>query len=256
MTISTVDAELAERYNFSDFTEDRYGEMLATARGRYSFEPFGTEAAEPHLLWRHDVDFSVHRALRLAQIESEQGVRATYFLSLHSELYNLLEAPVFDRVKAILDLGHWAGLHFDASFYKGIESEEALAERLSFEQGLLEPLLERPVAAFSLHNPTEDQVSQFDSGEIAGMVNAYGAELRERYTYVSDSNGYWRQRRLPEVLEEGAEPRLHVLTHPEWWQAEAMSPRERLARCIEGRALATGRWYDELLDAWGRENVG
>jgi hypothetical protein len=254
--MGTMDADLAARYRFDDFTEDSYRVMLELAREGYSFEPFGSSAEGPHVLWRHDVDFSVHRALRLAEIESEQEVRATYFLSLHSELYNLLEAPVFARVKAIIELGHWAGLHFDASFYEGIESEVALAERISFERGLLEQLLERPVGALSFHNPDETENPFYDAAEIAGMVNAYGAELRQRYAYVSDSNGYWRHQRLPDLLAERTEPRLHVLTHPEWWQAEAMSPRERLARCIEGRARATGRWYDEALEAWGRENVG
>jgi hypothetical protein len=248
--------ELADRYDFGDFTEDSYRAILVTAKDRYSFEPFGTTAEDPHALWRHDVDFSVHRALRLAEIEAEEGVRATYFLSLHSELYNLLEGAVISRVRAILDLGQWGGLHFDLSFYDGTDSEADLAERLSFERGLLEQLVERPIGAFSFHNPERGAIESFDATEIAGMVNAYGSELRQRYAYISDSNGYWRHRRLPDVLAEGTEPRLHVLTHPEWWQAEPMSPRERLARCIEGRARATGRWYEELLEAWGRENVG
>ena len=64
--------------------------------------------------------------------------------------------------------------------------------------------------------------------------------------YVSDSNGYWRFERLPEVLAAGAHERLHVLTHPEWWQEEAMSPRERILRCIAGRARRRGDRHDPL----------
>ena len=113
-----MDLELAERYHFADFTEDGYRGMLKAAARGYSFEPFGTGSAEPHVLWRHDVDFSPHRALRLAEMEAEQGVRATYFLFLHSHLYNLMEADVFARTRRILELGHWLGLHFDAGFYE------------------------------------------------------------------------------------------------------------------------------------------
>jgi hypothetical protein len=247
-------ARLAEQYQFADFTEDRYREMLATARRAYSFQPFGTTSEVPHVLWRHDIDYSPHRALRLAQLEAEEGVRATYFLYLHSELYNLLEADVLARIGRILELGHWLGLHFDAGFY-GIKRELGLYEKLEFERDLLAELVGRPVGAISFHNPTTSELLP-DHDLLAGMTNAYGRAISENYAYVSDSNGYWRHSRLPDVLAAAEEARLHVLTHPEWWQAEPMSPRDRLARCIEGRARRSEEWYDDLLRTWGRENIG
>ena len=246
----------AERYHYADFTEDRYREMLAMAKRRYRFEPFGTEEEAPHILWRHDVDFSVHRALRLAEIEAEEGVRATYFLFLHSELYNLLEADVFTVAMRILELGHWLGLHFDPQFYARDDAGGDVEPSIERERRLLEELTGTPVGALSFHNPGVGGLEVPDADRLAGIVNAYGRGIRERYSYVSDSNGYWRHRRLPEVLEAAEEERLHVLTHPEWWQPEPMPPRERVERCIEGRARAAGRWYDELLERMGRENVG
>lgn len=247
-----MDAGVADRYRFADFTEDRYREMLDAARRSYSFEPFGTTSQAPHVLWRHDVDFSPHRALRLAEIEAEEGVRATYFLFLHSELYNLLEADVFARIRRILELGHWPGLHFDPSFY-GIQPKHELTEKLEFERDLLAQLLDRPVEALSFHNPAPEFV--LDDDRLAGMTNAYGRTISATYAYVSDSNGYWRHSRLPDVLAAAEKPRLHVLTHPEWWQAEPMSPRDRLARCIEGRARRSEEWYDNQLRIWNRENI-
>ena len=60
--------------DFSDFTESAYRDVLAQAISRYSFEPFGTESAAPHVLWRHDVDFSVHRAAHPAKrLASQTG---------------------------------------------------------------------------------------------------------------------------------------------------------------------------------------
>lgn len=247
---------LAERYNFADFTEASYRDILENAARRYAFEPFGTEADGPHVLWRHDVDFSVHRALALAQIEAEVDVRATYFLLLHSPFYNLLEDAVRDRAIAILELGHALGLHFDAGFYGGIDTSEELERRLGDERELLAATLGQQAGAFAFHMPEVTGTAEADADEIADMVNAGGRTLRERYSYVSDSNGYWRHRRLPEVIEAGEEERLHVLTHPGWWQREAMSPRARLARCIEGRAKSSEAWYEEIVTAWGREIVG
>ena len=88
------------------------------------------------------------------------------------------------------------------------------------------------------------------------MLHAGARSIRDGYAYVSDSNGYWRFERLAEVVAAGAHERLHVLTHPEWWQQQAMSPRERILRCIDGRGRAAEATYDALLADNGRVNVG
>jgi hypothetical protein len=235
----------------SVFTEHEYRRALVLAKRSYRFEPFGTESEEPHVLWRHDVDASVHRAARLASIEAEEDVRATYFFSFHSSFYNLLERPVLDAARTALRPGHWLGLHFDSSF----PGSGDLADRIEREAAQLGDLLERPVTAFSFHNPglvNDDLALEDDT--VAGLVNAYGRGVRERYRYVSDSNGYWRHESLFDVLTEPP-PRLHVLTHPEWWQEEPLPPRARIARCAEGRAQATLHDYDALLKTAGRANL-
>jgi hypothetical protein len=232
----------------SGFTEREYRGAIVLAKRSYRFEPFGTETTEPHVLWRHDVDASVHRAARLAAIEAEEGVRATYFLSFHSTFYNLLEHPVLEAAQAVVDAGHWLGLHFDSSFPGG----GAVSDRITREAAQLGNLLERPVVAFSFHNPglVNDDLALEDD-VVRGLVNVYSRTIRERYRYLSDSNGYWRHERLFDLLEDPPS-RLHVLTHPEWWQEEPLAPRERIVRCAEGRAKATMRDYDSLLEAAGR----
>ena len=80
------------------------------------------------MLWRHDVDISVHRALALARIEADLGVRATYFFTLHSSFYNLLEPAVAARARELLALGHWLGVHFDVAAYDGDLEQHVDAE--------------------------------------------------------------------------------------------------------------------------------
>jgi hypothetical protein len=244
----------SERH-FDDFTEASYRKILRTAADRYTFEPFGTNAGEPHVLWRHDVDYSVHRAAALARVEAELDTRSTYFVSLHSDLYNVLEPAVHSRVSEIAELGHWIGLHFDVGFYDD-RSLPRLSERTEWEGRVLADALEVPVRTVSLHNPSVSGTEDLDVEELGGMVHAGARSLREGYAYVSDSNGYWRFDRLSEVLATGAHERLHVLTHPEWWQERPMSPRERILRCIEGRSRASEAAYDELLATNRRVNLG
>ena len=241
--------------SYADFTESEYAALLRLARRSYRFVPFSEASTPPPraLLWRHDLDLSVHRALALARIEAEEGAHATYFVYLHSAFYNALEADVAARVREIVSLGHDLGLHFDPTFHR--EAGRDPEDGLSRERALLEDEFACPVRSFSLHNPDTARW-EVDRDEVAGMVNAYGATLRREFGYVSDSNGYWRFRRLRDVLERADEERLHVLTHPEWWVPEPMSPRERVTRCIEGRAARQHERYDRVLAAMGRRNVG
>ncbi len=241
--------------DFAEFTEAGYRRLVREARERYAFARFGAPAPDRRVLWRHDLDYSVHRALALAEIEADEGVRATYNFLLHSELYNLLEPAVTQRARRILDLGHWLGLHFDVGFYRGIADEDALAEKVASERDLLEGLFEREVTAFSLHNTQVSDSAGFDADVVAGLPSANGRTLRATHGYVSDANGYWRWDSLGDVLHSGEYERLHVLTHPEWWTPEPMSPRRRILRCIEGRGARAEESYDTLLATHGRVNI-
>jgi hypothetical protein len=240
---------------FEEFTEDGYRQLVQLAASSYRFIGFPDAAAagERSVLWRHDVDFSPHRAAALARIEAQEGAVATYFLLPHSAYYNLLEADVAARVEEIVALGHDLGVHFDPTFHAA--RGRPLDEALEAEADLVADLFGVRPRSFSLHNP---DVAGWDvaADTVAGLVNAYAASLRARFAYCSDSNGYWRHRRLGDVLAHATDPRLHVLTHPEWWVPEPMSPRERVSRAIDGRARATHARYDEAMRRMGRVNVG
>ena len=85
--------------------------------GGYGFARYGERPSGRHVLWRHDVDVSMHRAARLAEIEAERGVVATYFVNPRSVFYNLLEPEIEVLLRRIRSLGHEIGLHFDAGAY-------------------------------------------------------------------------------------------------------------------------------------------
>lgn len=244
----------AERYHFADFTRSNYRRLLQLAREQYVFRTFTDfRPDERFVLWRHDVDLSMHAARRLAEIEAEENVQATYFLYLHSEFYNLLERDVFDCVKAIAACRHPLGLHFDVTF-AGVSDETELERQIALERRFVEDLLGVPLIALSFHiaSPFTQACRQSSYG---GLVNANSEYLQSEVGYCSDSNGYWRFQRLEEVLRQRSYPRLQVLTHPGLWQETVMSPKQRVLRCIEGRAEKTKAWYDGILSTNDRENV-
>jgi peptidoglycan/xylan/chitin deacetylase (PgdA/CDA1 family) len=241
----TEDATVAERFHFADFTRANYRRLVRLAREKYPVRTFSSfDRNERFILWRHDVDFSMHAALRLARIEAEEGVKATYFINIHSEFYNAFERDVSDRVRDIIALGHELGVHFDATYYD-VKSEAALDDLIAREARMLADTFGRPPAAVAFHNPTIFGL-ECDAWSYGGLVNTYARYFRTEVGYCSDSNGYWRHRRLEDVLNAASDPRLQVLTHDGWWQDEPMAPLARVERCIAGRAEKTRELYREL----------
>lgn len=245
----------ARTYHFGDFTTTAYRELLRRAAATWIFRGFGDARAEERfIIWRHDVDCSMHRAHALARIEAEEGIRSTYFVLPHSEMYNLLEADVTRLVREIAAMGHAIGLHLDTA-YHGLQREEALPAVIAWEAALVERVSGQPVTAFSFHNPTAQTLS-WQRDQYGPWWNAYAARFQSTVGYVSDSNGYWRHRRLSDVIDAATDHQLQVLTHPEWWTDEVLSPAARIERCIHGRAVATRHRYETLLQRGGRQNVG
>jgi hypothetical protein len=236
------------------FTEAYFVNLLERASAEYEFVFHGDPDNEKYvIIWRHDVDVSPHRALALAHLEQSKGVRATYFVQLSSVFYGMFESANIRIFREIYSLGHRLGLHFDPCLYD-THDHALIEEKLSFERAVIATLLEQPIPVFSLHNPTLVK-DRFRGDEYAGMINASGDHFRTHFHYCSDSNGVWQYEDLYTLLKERRYARLHVLTHPVWWQRNAMLPRERIARSVRGRAEAVLQLYDELLEQNQRPNI-
>ena len=238
-----------------DFTTDHYHELLILAKSKWNFVAYDNIQTEKKcILWRHDVDYSLNRAYKLAQIEKDVGVTATYFINPHSEFYNLAELSQFKLIKEIMTLGHHVGLHFDTLFYSGF-TETELNNALKNEVGYFQWLLGVSPKVFSFHNPRAEHF-RYQAETYAGLINCYSQRFKSEIPYCSDSNGYWRFKRLKNFLNDSNDKCLQVLTHPGWWQDEVMPPRQRIFRCVYGRAHALMRDYDKALQEHGRLNHG
>ncbi|WP_162139905.1 hypothetical protein [Limisalsivibrio acetivorans] len=235
---------MEKNYHIEDFTEVHYKELLYKAKHRFRFAFYREEPSDNKAFWRHDVDYSPERALRIAEIERDAGVRSTFFFQTGSLFYSILEDPTAELIRSIAGMGHDIGLHFDPAAGRG----------LALEKGILEVIAGRKVEAFSLHNPDKTSIDNHTEHVIEGMVNAYSEIFRKSCAYCSDSNGYWRHRRLADFLYEESGS-IQVLTHPVWWQDKPMMPRERIVRCAELRRIKCMEWYDSFLYECGRENV-
>lgn len=239
------------------FTERGYKEILELTKQYYQFYYFTDyKSIKKGVLWRHDIDHSVHRAAALAEIEYRAGVQATYFIYLHSSFYNVLEKEIQILLKKIKDYGHAIGLHYEPSFYNLKDNDtKRMQEYAQEEKMFLERIMGCEIYVCSFHNPdVGGNWHLIDEEIIAGMISTYSLYLRNEFEYCSDSNGYWRYKKLDDVIKQHPD-RLHVLTHPEWWQQKQMAPRDRILRCANIRAQRNMEIYDSILKDYGRLNV-
>src|ERR1044072_5947710 len=100
------------RSTTADFTHLAYRELLrAGLEAGYKFENLAQAVklratGSRVCLLRHDCDNDLVAAGRLAEIESEEGVRSTWFVMLRSAMNNVLAPTNAKIVRRIVDAGH------------------------------------------------------------------------------------------------------------------------------------------------------
>ena len=247
-------------YHFEDFTEDNYKRLCDIAQRQYSFIDYETlldgKPREKSIIWRHDIDFSPHRALRTALIESQMGIKSIYFILFSGYFYNPMEWEIVNIIQRIIELGHEVGIHLDCEAYSATPTKENIEEDLEFYKNVFYKIYGGVIPkSFSFHNPSSECINRNGDERYAGLFNAYCSRVMKDVGYCSDSNGYWRFERLEDFLNKNDMKYACVLTHPGWWVEKSMSPWERIQRSIDGRAEASRRRYLKALDGGNRTNV-
>ncbi len=222
-----------------DFTYEQYIRFLqALQENGYRFLSFSqaageAEDGEPFVLLRHDIDFSLEKALLMSEIEAVSAVRSTYFFLLSSSFYNLFSRTGSRIVRDILRRGHRLGLHFDCAAYEaeGLDVD-GVRTRCLREASALENWFGEKVDAVSFHRP-QPFVLSGNPQLTHPLPHSYMAEFVQRIKYLADSRGQWRYGQ-PGAAEEFLQRKpMHILVHPIWWTERKEESLGKLLRFIE-----------------------
>ena len=179
------------------------------------------------LLIRHDVDFSIEYAHRLALFESQLKICSTFFFMLSSNLYNSLSAHNQKLIKEIADMDHKVSIHFDHTVYENLEY-------FKYEKNIFENIFGKKVDIVSMHRPKN--FLNNNNIMLSGTPQTYQDIFFKKMKYISDSAG---KDVFPEITKYLEEPRalgLHLLIHPIWWMGLGSNPTE-------------------IIDTWRNENL-
>lgn len=217
-----------------DFTHRAYTKLIQNLKtlGYHAVSYGNCSGSDGELLLRHDIDMSIPAALPIAEIEAEENMKAHYFVLLRSELYNPFTPSGRAGLARLIDLGHFVGLHLDASIYgNDFEALELAAKR---ECGILEQMIGVTVTTISFHRPARALIGR--KVELGGRRHTYEPQFYTDMAYVSDSRGEWRYGHpLDQAAVSKARP-LQLLTHPIWWrEGPQLTALETLDRFVDDR---------------------
>lgn len=202
-----------------NFTYASYRELLSLLRERgYAFRGYHDYGDAPRcVILRHDIDTCLDRAVKLAELEAEEGVSSAYFVLLRTDFYNAFSKAGKEALDRIRSLGHEIGLHFDEASYVPALEADGVVQSIIKECGLLSTFLETPVSSVSMHRPSRTTLEA--DYAIPGIVNSYGKTFFRDFKYLSDSRRRWREPVL-DIICSRKYDQLHILTHAFWYHDE------------------------------------
>lgn len=186
-----------------------------------TFSQFDDENQNKKVLMRHDIDFDVKPAYKLAQLENQIGISSTYFFRVTAKNYNILSKSSIEDIESIKNKGHEIGLHLD---HKQIQPHSNDIGLILNIKKLLERELDVVINSFSIHEPSRTSL-EVDGGTLEKLElkhNAYDKKYFKDIKYISDSGGRWREGHFDDWLDRVDQ--IQILTHPLWWYES--SPQE------------------------------
>jgi hypothetical protein len=207
----------------------------------YTCLPFSSPAARDidgkHLLLRHDIDIDPFAALEMALAENSVGAKSTYYVLLSNRHTNPLDKVFRNAVQNLVELGHWIGLHFDATQYDLHPEDPQFAEYVKREVELLKWTTGISADSVSFHRPARELLGT--PGTLTSpFSHTYENVFLREIEYCSDSSGKWAygppgERDAPKLGKP-----FHLLTHPIWWGTDDVEPVSRVSQWMAHRVAA------------------
>lgn len=224
-THTAISSDRDDRSRSISFTYETYEALLEKLRARgHEFTSYGGGVDDGEILLRHDVDWSPRRAAKMARLEADHGVSATYFFLLSSPFYNPLYEETREAIDRITSLGHDVGLHFSTHQYWSSEpADEELEAAVDRERRILSSIVDEPIETVSFHIPPDWVLKR----SYDGFTSTYEERFFDSIDYSADSNQRWR---TSPPFGEGVPERLQILVHPGLWAETDQAFAERLYR--------------------------
>ena len=211
---------------------------------------------------RHDIEFSVDKALEMARIEHDDlGVHSTYTVQLRNNTYTALSQKNIEAIQEIESMGHYIGLHQNPPTM----GDDELIDYILKDIETLEHYYGFEVDRFAFHrcgsNPTLLEKYVY----VPGKINCYAEDFFHYFSgdkpeelrvhYLADSNHQWKYGHPFNIDYWDIPQKMQLLTHPFSWSEDGYDNisnftkliRERNNELIKSMDSETSTFPKELL---------
>jgi hypothetical protein len=157
------------------------------------------------ILLRHDIDFSLTAAKKIAIEEYNLGICSTFFVYLNTPFYNIAFKKDKDIIEEIISLGHDVALHFDDNSDSNVKDEIEILRRMY-------PKARTDI--ISLHKPTINKMKK-ELVHNYPITTTYDVSFFANINYLSDSRCDFDMKALNSVVLSNKS--FQLLLHPIWW---------------------------------------
>lgn len=198
------------------FSYSHYKNTLREIKKTHHFSSY-QDSSNNDVILRHDVDYSLESAVRMAKIEKQLEVKSTYFILFHSEFYNTFSLSSMKKINQLLKADHYLGLHYDASTILEINHDPL--DVIKEEIEIMEKHFQTEIKMISAHDPSIQK--KISLKLPSNIIDAYSERFTVNRKYLSESVQYWREGCFCKHISENK--KLQILIHPIWWTKDGIS---------------------------------
>ena len=202
---------------------------------------------------RHDIEFSIDRALQMANIEHHDlNVHSTYTVQLRNNTYNALSQKNIEAIQEIESMGHYVGLHQNPPMME----DEELGDYILKDIETLEHYYGFEVDRFAFHRCGSNPTLLEKYVEVPNKINCYCEDFFHYFSdekpkelrvhYLADSNHEWKYGHPFHIDYWDFPQKMQLLTHPFSWSDDGYDNISNFTKLIQER-------NKELLDSMNSE---
>ena len=191
---------------------------------------------------RHDIEFSIDRALEMARIEHEDlNVHSTYTVQLRNNTYNALSEKNIEAIQEIESMGHYIGLHQNPPEM----DDDELVDYILKDIETLEHYYGFEVDRFAFHRCGSNPGILEKYVKVPGKINCYSEDFFHYFSgekpeelrvhYLADSNHQWKYGHPLHIDYYDLPQKMQLLTHPYSWSEEGYDNISNYTKLIRER---------------------
>ena len=201
-----------------------------------------SDDADSFCVLRHDIEFSIDRALEMARIEHDDlGVHSTYTVQLRNNTYNALSQKNIEAIQEIEEMGHYIGLHQNPPQM----GDDELVDYILKDIETLEHYYGFEVDRFAFHRCGSNPGILEKYVEVPGKINCYAEDFFHYFSgdrpeelrvhYLADSNHQWKYGHPLHIDYYDLPQKMQLLTHPYSWSEEGYDNISNYTKLIRER---------------------